>query len=84
MQSLVRLSSSATLDQEVKQSEPDPRQIESAPFEPGFELAFINLKSTTTQMSRPAPRSLSEVLRRGYAMLFLTTSPHPRRSRHTV
>jgi hypothetical protein len=55
MQSLARLSASATLDQEGKQSEPDPRQIESAPFEPNFELAFINLKST--HHADVAPRS---------------------------
>ena len=31
--------------QEGKQPELDRRQIESAPFEPNFEFALINLKS---------------------------------------
>jgi hypothetical protein len=41
-QSLARLSASATLDQEGKQPEFNPSQIEPAPFELNFEFMLIN------------------------------------------
>lgn len=47
--------SALDLDQEGKQPELDRPQIDSAPFEPNFELALINTKAFTSRTLSCAP-----------------------------